>query len=467
MMRRRFHSLLFLLAAILPMAAGTGCVESFQPDAEYNMVELPILVYVPEGEMPATKASAGDVRAQNDELTLHDLQVWMYTHQAPVEGVGSGDDEGAVAYLCLKDIEDMTGAIEVTMPLPGYILDRSDDNLRFDFYVLGNGRTVGIDLSKTDSLRRLTRGALKQRLLSGVDTSGFGSRMVDTVPSKGLPMTCFFNNDGAGFDLSFLKMHFTSNQMRSIKNLNGQDYDATSGTVANLQLTRAQKTFVEAHCLSGGKWDWTTMCPQVTIVRAISRLRFVFAKTLGLEGTGITFIELVDDAEAGVIPESTFLFPRELMPASGYSPSTADYEVLTWGSDEEPLLSDTDIIADENPLRLRSISHVVDPRSSKAPAAMDAQEYENFLRAWVGENTSTQKVLYVRESDKTIQGRIHYRLGEKTGMASFSMDNDPSTNFHRNHAWTIYAYFSQSQLFFEITPDPWIGSGDTGHHLKK
>ncbi len=467
MMRRRFHCLLFLLAAVLPMAAGTGCVESFQPETEHNTVELPILVYVPEGEMPATKASAGDVRALNDEKALHDLQVWMYTHQTPVAEEGSGDAEGAVAYLCLKDIENMTGAIEVTMPLPGYILDRSDDNLRFDFYVLGNGRSVGIDLSKTDSLRRLTRGALKQRLLSGVDTSGFGSRMVDTVPSKGLPMTCFFNNDGAGFDLSFLKMNFTSNQMRSMKSLNGQDYDATSETVANLQLTKVQKTFVEAHCISEGKWDWTTMCPQVTIVRAISRLRFVFAKTLGLAETGITCIELVDDADAGVIPESTFLFPRELMPAGGYYPSTSVYELLMWGSDDEPLLSDADIQADEDPLRLRSISNTVDPLSNKAPAAMDAQEYENFLKAWVGENTSTQKVLYVRESDKTIQGRIHYRLGEKTGVAPFCMDSDPATNFHRNHAWTIYAYFSQSQLFFEITPDPWIGSGDTGHHLKK
>jgi len=467
MMRRGLHSATSLLAFILLMMAGAACVEPFRPESEQNALDLPIVVYLPESETPSTKASAGDVRARDVELTLHDLQVWMYTHQTAAAEAGAGDGEGAVAYLGLMDVEDATGAIEVNMPLPGYVLDRASENLRFDFYVLGNGRSAGFDLTQTETLRKLTRGELKQRLLSGVDTSGFGSMMVDTVPSKGLPMTCFFNNGGEGFDLSFMKMGFSSNQMRSMKNLHALDYDPTSEAVQNLQLSKAQKAYVESHCISNGKWNWATLSPQVTIVRSISRLRFVFAKSLGMEGTGITSIELVDENEEGVIPVSTFLFPREVMPESGFYPSTDEYEKLTWGSDEAPLLSDADILADENPLRLRSSSSTVDPLSNKAPVNMSAQEYENFLRAWVGVNTSTQKVLYVRESDKLIQGRIHYQVEGKQDVAAFCMDSDPATNLHRNHAWTIYAYFSLSRLLFEIIPDPWTGSSDAGHHLKK
>jgi len=474
MKMRRFHSSLSLLAVILMMMAGTACVETLNPDGNSKRFKLPIRIYLPMSDIPATKAP-GDgneaypdsIRAHLDELTLHDLQVWMYTHQTAVAGATPGDAQGAVAYLCKTGIEDVTGDIEVEMPLPGYVLDYTGDQLRFDFYVLGNGRSAGFDLSD-ESLRNLTRGALRERLLSGVDTSGFGSRMVDTVPSTGLPMTCFFNNENKGFDLSFLKMGFTGNQLNSMRALDNHLYDESSEAVQDLNLTNAQKAYVEAHCVgSDGRWKGDTLCPQVTLVRSISRLRFVFAKTTGMTGTGITSIELADDNDQGVIPFSTFLFPRELMPESGIALPGDNYEKLAWGKSDEPLVSDADILSDDNPLRLRSSSNTVDPVAGKAPDAMNAQEYENFLTNWVGDHTSTQLLLYLRESDKPVQGVIHYQLGDKTGSAPFCMDSDPATNFHRNHAWTIYAYFSSSQLFLEISPDPWIGASGSGQHLKK
>ena len=473
-MKRRFHSIISLLAIILLMMAGTGCVEPLLPESEtvkQGKVELPIKIYLPDGGFPTTKAGAGDARASVEENTIYDLQVWMYTHQDA--GSTAYDAEGAVAYLRLTDINKQSGEyFEVNMPLPLYVLE--DRNvLLFDFYVLANGHSAGFDL-ENEALRKLTRATLKHRLLTGTDTSGFGSKMVDKVPERGLPMACFFNNDNRGFDLSFLKLGFSGAQMKAIKDLNGQVYSVSQAT--DMHLTEEQKTYVTSHCLtSESKWSWASLCPQISMVRTVSKLRFVFAKSVGMTGTEIISIELVDsDGTTGVIPDSTYLFPREKVSVSGIDLPTKSatvnevaYEKLSWGAAGSPLLKDEAIKSDSNPLRLRSSSNVVDAVSGKAPANMTAQEYDSFLTSWVNDKSSTQKVIYLRESNKIIKGKIKYKVNgqEAEEPAAFSMEATGS--FHRNHAWTIFAYFTSDGLNLEITIAPWTGTSNDGQHLKK
>jgi hypothetical protein len=308
----------------------------------------------------------------------------------------------------------------------------------------------------------MKRKELKNKMLEGADECGFGRKMVDQMPQGGLPMSCFFNNEGQGFDLSFLNLGFSGAQMKAIKDLAVAGTDYSSQQATDMHLSEAQTEYITRHCLIEGKWNWAAFSPQISVSRSVSKLRFVFAKAMGMTGTEITRIELVDDdgtTPTGVIPVSTFLFPREDDddPASTI-PERVAYEVMSWGS---PLLEDTDIKDDNNPLRLRSSSNV----------DMTAQEYESFLTAWVyeegKEKPSTQKVIYLRESDQLIKGKIHYKVNGKTAdvPATFSMETGSS--FLRNHAWTIFAYFTSYGLNIEITTVPWTGTGDNGHHLKK
>lgn len=455
-MRSRFTLRRHWLATALLALVTAGCVEPLRPldprsdGASY----LPIAVYVPSA--PATKASGGLVASKTAESTLYDLEVWAYTHQAANQT--SKDFEGAVAYLCLPSINSsavVDGVLDVSLRIPDFVMSRPDSLLKFDFYILGNGRSVGVDLSNS-ATAKLTRGDVKGKVFGDNDGSGFGASTVLAVPDgsvegkgKGLPMTGFFNNGGEGFDLSFLKYNFTNDQMTYVKNHHGQAYDSTDDDFVALGLTAAQKSYLENHCVVAGHWNWFRLSPSVTLTRAVSKLRFVFAKTRGLMETQIVSVELVDyNDESYVIPSQSYLFPRETDPEDFALPGN-DYVKVSMGSSRLPLLLNDDIKEDPNPVRLRGTSTIEDPYFGQ-PASMSAQQYDNFLTAWIGEDIETEKLLYLRETDKPIKGRIHYKLGESYNTATFNMLDIGASNLHRNYSWTVYAYYSTDPRRLEV-----------------
>lgn len=466
-MARRFHTLMILLAMALMAFAGAGCVEPLLPyDAQTdpNAVMLPVRIYVPMDAI-ATKADPGDTPASEAEVTLHDLQVWAFTHQTA--GSTAGDAEAAVAYLgapSLNFVPTLGGGqiLEVNLFFPSYVFRRSDEALKFDFYVLGNGNAIGF--GQTDASRHLTRGELKAKTFGNSDGRGFGTGTTPVlgVPREGLPYSCFFNNEGNGFDLSFVKQEFTSAQMAYMKNHHGLAYDIYDQAFMALDFTNAQKAYITTHLLdAGNKWNWTVLCPQMNISRAVSKIRFVFAKSTGMLGTGVVSIELIDDKgtsattdDTGVIPDASYVFPREVPSSSGIDlPAGIDYSILSMGSSEKTLVKDLEIKEDDNPLRLMSTSGVIDARYQKSPSEMTALEYEAFLSRWVGDKVSTEKVVYLRESDLPIQGRITYKYDGNVVQepVTFSMESLPETNLYRNHSWTVYAYYSILQQKLDVT----------------
>ena len=471
-MLRRFHTYLAILAMTLMAVAGAGCVEPLQPydpQNDPNAVMVPIRIYLPISNFP-TKAGAGDVPASVAENTLHDLQIWAFSHQDASSTAGDG--EVAVAYLSLSSLNirpSISGQLlEADIYFPGYLFNRPDDPLKFDFYVLGNGLSIGF--GPTGSTRTLTRGQLKEKTFGNTDGRGFGTvTPVIGVPREGLPLSGFFNNGGEGYDLSFVNQHFSSEQLTYMMTHHAQVYDPTDGDFVALSFTDAQKSYITSHLLDNGKWNWAVLCPQMTISRAVSKLRFVFSKSPDLLGTGIGVIniQLLDDKgnddetdDTGVIPDASYVFPREV-PTEIALPEDTYSIVSMEGTGERLLIGDTDIKEDRNPLRLSSTSGVIDLVSGKSPSTMTAAEYESFLSRWVGDKTSTEKVIYFRESDKPVKGRITYKFNNQVETpASFSMPASPSeTNFYRNHSWTVYAYYSILQQRLEVTASvlPWEG----------
>ena len=449
--RCRYLPVIALLAMVV-----TGCVEPLGPfDSRYDGAGyLPIDVYIPAP--PATKSGSGNVPATAAESAINDLEIWAYTHQAP--DATKYDEEGAVAFLCLPSIsasEIHDGTLGVSLRIPDYVMSRPDSLMRFDFYVLANGRSVGLDLS-SNATAKMKRGTIKQKVFGDTDGSGFGGNIVMAVPDgsvdgkgAGLPMTCFFNNGGEGFDLTFLKFGFTTEQMTYIKNHHRQAYDADDADFIALDLTSAQKDYLTSHCVVNGVWSWSSLSPSVTLTRAVSKLRFVFAKTRGLKETQIVSVELIDYSDDSyVIPAQSYLFQRESDPDAFVLPGN-DYVKVSMGSSRLPLLLDGDIKEDPNPARLCGTSTIEDPYFGQ-PATMDAQQYDSFLSAWIDEDIETEKLLYLRETNKPIKGRIHYKLGESYDTATFNMVGIGASDLHRNHSWTVFAYYSTDPRRLEV-----------------
>ena len=139
---------------------------------------------------------------------------------------------------------------------------------------------------------------------------------------------------------------------------------------------------------------------------------------------------------------------------------------ITWeGPTEEtvqPLVASANIKTDGNPLRLRKTSEIEDAGAGKAPKDMNAQEYENFLTTWMGNDKDTQKVIYLRESDQDVVCGINYTISGNPKYREITLPKGEG-NFLRNHGWTIFAYFVSYELQFQITLNPWSVSDDSIH----
>lgn len=467
--------------------ATSGCVEpldnnvrGFDPDAVY----LPIRLYIP-GVTPATKVSPSDINGLtgNTESQIHCVQVWMFTH-------GGLDTESALAYAEAGTLTGQTTNLpngsgyynqnydpgenpantldwskgywendytyKLSMRIPKRILQ--GNNLKFDFYVLANAKSIG-----TTTLQAMTRGELKESMFGGGASDDFGTTSpVTEVGTNGLPISGFFNKgsntetaaNASGVDLSFLK---------------------------------EDKVFTPA--------DFYANMPIVQLERAVSRIRFSFAKPIGMTGVQIINIDIDGDQ----IPKSTYVFPRENgefptdyeYPTSTDHPDAEDgYVTIFPGTKTAPLLSDTQIAPYENPEDLKSTSNKVFSDDSdsdksyygKAPlgettaTTMNAQEYNDLLDNY----TRNSKYVYLRESGKPIKGRITYSLdgGTTTKTADFFMkpptgsnpenpyDYPNTTNFYRNHSWTVYGYFKGGSLYVIPYVLPWTVASEISYESK-
>lgn len=430
-MRHRSLSLKIVLALVFLTLAGPGCVEplTWEQRSAAPTVPLPIRLYIPVGEMPATKAGAsGSVLGVGEESTLFDLQVWAFSHLADDADAATRaelENEGALAYLHMPDMffkewrdnNNVAQTLDVILNVPQFVIDRAegDRELKVDFYVLANGQSVGFDYSDAGRLKRheiqnMTFGNPGDNT---ADWFGTTSPRTSVPLDAGLPITAFYNNRGTGYDISFL---------RSNKN-------PTPREMAEM----------------GREW------PVITLTRAVSRMRFLFSQATGLTDLSIVSVELADlRDETGVIPSSEYLFPREDPATVIELPTGHTYTTLSLGSEAFPLLLNSSIGQMDDPTLLCSESEVT--------RGMSAQFYEDYLQTAIKNNQASAVNLYLRESDKPIMGRIHYKLGTDAYVATFHMDpaDIENTNFYRNRSWTVYGYIIGKHLEISVEVDKWV-----------
>lgn len=178
----------------------------------------------------------------------------------------------------------------------------------------------------------------------------------------------------------------------------------------------------------------------VTLRRIVSKLRFAFARQTDSETLTINSIKLSSE----MIPVSEYLFMDAEHPydrktchintAAGYDTSTS--ELL-----DEPV---TDVPAIDQPVIYAWGNEELPP-----------YVYESRIEEGVLANKLVQRVFYLRESDKLIQGTIEYQIGEgEEQTATFRMVD--VGGFSRNHVWTVYAYQAQARLHVVVADvTPW------------
>jgi hypothetical protein len=161
----------------------------------------------------------------------------------------------------------------------------------------------------------------------------------------------------------------------------------------------------------------------VQLTRAVSKLRFVFAKTTGQPTVNITSIKINEQ----MIPYEEYLFQT---PAS-----------MTYNTEEkELLLDDKGDIAD-----IADIAETADP-TQYLYLGQEAQAYEDLINEAASKATPEVTVngpVYLRESDKQLAGTITYTIGGGNAQTvDFAMQQ--AGDFKRNHTWIVYAYYAGS-----------------------
>lgn len=176
----------------------------------------------------------------------------------------------------------------------------------------------------------------------------------------------------------------------------------------------------------------------VLLIRTISKIRFAFSRQTGSETLRINSIKL----NGSMIPMAEYLFMSEAAP---YNRKTCHIKTASGYDTTSPeLLSEAleDVAVNDNPVQYAWTEE-------QAPIY-----YERLLDDAPASNL-TQRLYYLRESDKMLQGEIKYQIGnEEEKTATFKMVDEGG--FSRNHVWTVYVYTAQARIQVVVAETaPW------------
>lgn len=368
MKNRHIYLLQWLLCSILTVlcaacSSGDEAEENGATGVSHKQAKLAIYVYAPEQAAAKkyaapTRADVGDVDAIIGEGTIDSLQIWIYEYE-------TGNNVG---YFSTKDVAALNEGQGTTYQIP--VTDEfAAAKPRVNVYVMANVTSANCGIGT------LNKETTRAQLLDSAKIEGhFGlGNLVKTVPTDGLPFAGKLTGEPVVGDAPTLRV-------------------GTLSAVSTVQLTRA-----------------------------VSKLRFVFAKTTGEPKVSITSIKINDE----MIPEVEYLFDKP------------ESVTISYNTEAKELLSTT----------ISDIAQTADP-TQFIYTNQTAQAYENLINGAASKATPEVTVegpIYLRESDKQLTGTITYTIGEgnpKPQTVPFAMKQ--AGDFSRNHTWIVYAYYAGS-----------------------
>lgn len=169
---------------------------------------------------------------------------------------------------------------------------------------------------------------------------------------------------------------------------------------------------------------------RVSLIRTVSKLRIAFSRQTGSEELHINSIKL----NSGMIPVSEYLFMADGAP---YNRQTCHLKTENGYDTTMPNLLDeavTEIATCDDPVVYAWGNEKLEPEA-----------YESMVDNAVTAGYVTQRLFYLRESDKKLQGEIKYQIGDgEEQTTTFTMVDEGG--FSRNHYWTVYSYLAKSKL---------------------
>lgn len=370
------------LTALLMVVLFVGCGKSSDSEGGEEPGKKPVLkVYVFAPAHPVVTRAADDVDASEAENKIHSLHVWVFENHTREGDLHPEDDGKFVGHIVLNNVDLSEAGSEVSIDISDEFVARKPN---VDVYVAANvtESNCGISFSATTTRTQLEAAPIGQNYF-GV------SSLVKTVPSDGLPM---------------------------------------SGVLKN------QPVYGESPVFRVG--DEVNGLANVKLVRAVSKVRFVFSKS-STNTDDLMVSSIVLDGGAGDnnlygLPNEEKLFLNGIYPEDQEEVnSSAGYD-----TGEASLVSGISgsTIATNN-----------SPASYGYDGKMTAQEYENLINAGISSTPSELTELgrfYFRESNKKVSGEINYSIGGTPKKATFAT---PTANgFTRNHTWIVYGYFVSS-----------------------
>ena len=357
---RHIHTLRWFMSSLL-IVLFTACSsgEDGTGGKENQPTMLTIYVYSPEAatasrQSASSRAETGNVNPIDGESTILSLQIWIY------ESVS----KAFVGYLNTEEVATLNMGEGATYQLP-VSDDFASRKPTVDVYVMANVKADNCGVGTLNNNTNHTNLLDGAKIANGFFGLGeLSKQLVRAVPTQGLPMAGTLTTQPVVGEAPALRV-------------------GTESQVATVRLTRA-----------------------------VSKLRFVFAKTTGQPAVSITSITM----NAEMIPDEEYLFKA----------TPGD---MTYNTSAAELLGAT----------IDDIAETTDP-TNYIYTNQEAQAYETLIN---GANLTVEGPIYLRESDRQLTGSITYKVGEdEPQTVDFQMQQ--AGDFRRNHTWIVYAFYAGS-----------------------
>lgn len=386
MMKNRWVDIRLLLVTLLVLLVA-GCSDDNaleHKSATTDRSSFMMYIYLPNA---TTRSGEDDRNIYIDkpfERAIHSLRIWVFARNGSKQLIEISNDDGATNGVLYVNV----GSIDETVSVLQQAFNVEDGfNQKYpylDIYVVANLESLGFTEGWCSELNAEELQAIENTLEAlQLDANTFGvTALVSDATGTGLPM---------------------------------------SG-------------YIKEAAVSAQGLVYTTM--NIKVQRAVSKLRFVFAKSPSTPEATITSVKL----NANMIPTTETLFSGTAEANGAKLPATGNSYGSTYAAEVDfgfPATIKTNVM----------------PSALSWTGATSRQDWEDALNAAIANNEATEHVrAYLHESDQRLTGTIKYKLttagAEKE--ATFQMSESPTGQFLRNHSWTVYAFFTEGGLIYEV-----------------
>lgn len=232
-----------------------------------------------------------------------------------------------------------------------------------------------------------------------------------------------------------------------IENKDGGDYFGLTTPVTSVPAGGLPMSGVLKDQVVDGLAPIVRVSTNVKVVRAVSKVWFVFSNTAQTEDQALVITSITINSD--MIPDKEFLFlngpynERDLKVSGGYN------EVA------KTLIDD--------PVPVKSYVGAAE----YVYVNQTGQQYEADIKSGIeSEHLSDAGKFYLRESDKKVTGTVNYTLGGIAKKPATFQMNEPG-DFSRNHTWIVYGYFAgkDNLKIFSVMVEDWTETDPATHEV--